>query len=64
MVKRETSRLEEVTLDKARGRMLVIWKMEGELRIQVAALVEEMRRGQDQLGPWEREDLPVLDLSD
>jgi hypothetical protein len=64
MAKRETPRLEEVTLDKARGRILVIREIEGVLRVQVAAPVEGMKREEDQLRPRELEDLPVFDLSD
>jgi hypothetical protein len=40
VIRRETLRVEELTLDEARGRILVIPEIEGELRIQMAPLVE------------------------
>jgi hypothetical protein len=60
----ETCRLEESTLNEARGRTLMVREIEGELRIQMALLVDRVRREQDQLGPQDLEELPVFDLSD
>jgi hypothetical protein len=64
VINRETSRLEESTLDQAMGRTLMVREMEGELRIQMTPLEEQMRRRLDQLRPEDLEDLPVFDLSD
>jgi hypothetical protein len=64
IIKRETSRLGELRLDEARGRKLVIREIEGELRIQMAPLVDGMRRDQDQVSPPDLKGLPEADLSD
>jgi hypothetical protein len=64
VITRETSRLEELTLDEARGRILVIREIEGELRIQMTPLVKRIRREQDQVRRQDLEDLPVFHLSD
>jgi hypothetical protein len=40
IIKRETARLEELTTDEARGRILVIRAIEGEPRIQMAPVAE------------------------
>jgi hypothetical protein len=64
VINRETSRLEESTLDQARGRTLMVREMEGELRIQMAPLMERVTREQDQLRPQDLEELPVFDPSD
>jgi hypothetical protein len=52
-----------LTLAEARGRIPVIRKREGEVRPQMAPLVERTRREQDPFRPQDLE-VPLFDLSD